>query len=233
MTFDPDPTPVAPLTALVPGVNGTIPGMMMSSPQGCWSTWFCPLMTKVLLVLDVTPSATNCARSVPRMSVRPRTASFRVHVMSLALMLQSPTRVAPTMRGLMTSRWEFPASRFTNGSGMEMENVSPGLGLAAVASKETSRKKKFPRISCRPGGGTGSPVSVTWVNVTGSNLMALFSSARAGVSCIGMPNTATTRAVSTAMQRRHGDDVRTSVMNPLLNPAIPESHPGKHNHGPA
>ena len=91
MTFDPEPTPVAPLTALVPGVNGTIPGATMSSPQGCWSTWFCPLMTKVLLVLDVTPSATNCARSVPRMSVRPRTASFRVHVMRLALILQSPT----------------------------------------------------------------------------------------------------------------------------------------------
>ena len=91
MAFDPEPTPVAPLTALVPGVNGTIPGATMSSPQGCWSTWFCPLMTKVLLVLDVTPSATNCARRVPRMSVRPRTASFRVHVMRLALILQSPT----------------------------------------------------------------------------------------------------------------------------------------------
>ena len=83
----------------------------------------------------------------------------------------------------MTSRWEFPASRFTNGSGMEMEKVSPGCGLAVVASKEMSRKKKFPRISCRPGAGTGSPVSVTWVSVTGPNAIALFSSACATAPC--------------------------------------------------
>ena len=126
----------------------------------------------------------------------------------------------------MTSRWEFPASRFTNGPGMEMEKVSPGLGLAAVASKETSRKKKFPRRSCRPGGGTGSPVSVTWVNVTGPNLMASFSSARAGVSCAGIPNTASTRAASTAMKRRHGDVFRTSVMNPPPETRDPGKPPG-------